>query len=307
MTPAELDALWNFSDPAASEQRFRAWEETAKAGGDDLYLEWQTQLARTQSLQRKFAEAHEILDRVEPRLGGSARPRLRYMLERGRTFNSAKEAARALPLFTAAWELGRSSGEEALAVDAAHMVAIAEQGEASLAWNQQALAYARTCTDLKARRWVGSLTNNMGWSYHELGRHEDRRWWQALDPLARAFADRFKAYLPRLTYPIRVGAHPNSSFALLHAHRWAARHDADLAYLVATRAADWEAQATEQDRQANARAHADMEFLAREVASLRMALGEVATRDFLRSELRDLLEELEERQRNDEDTDPTSE
>jgi uncharacterized membrane protein len=56
---------------------------------------------------------------------------------------------------------------------------------------------------------------------------------------------------------------------------------------------------TEQDRQANARAHADMEFLAREVASLRMAIGEVATRDFLRSELRDLLEELEDRQRAD--------
>ena len=50
----------------------------------------------------------------------------------------------------------------------------------------------------------------------------------------------------------------------------------------------------EQDRQANARAHADMEFLAREVASLRMAMGEVATRDFLRSELRSLLTELEE-------------
>jgi uncharacterized membrane protein len=50
----------------------------------------------------------------------------------------------------------------------------------------------------------------------------------------------------------------------------------------------------EQDRQADARAHADMEFLAREVASLRMAVGEVATRDFLRSELRSLLNELEE-------------
>ena len=50
----------------------------------------------------------------------------------------------------------------------------------------------------------------------------------------------------------------------------------------------------EQDRQANARAHADMEFLAREVASLRMAMREVATRDFLRSELRALLQELEE-------------
>ncbi len=52
----------------------------------------------------------------------------------------------------------------------------------------------------------------------------------------------------------------------------------------------------EQDRQANARAHADMEFLAREVASLRMALGEVATRDYLRSELRQLLAELDERE-----------
>jgi uncharacterized membrane protein len=51
----------------------------------------------------------------------------------------------------------------------------------------------------------------------------------------------------------------------------------------------------EQDRQANARAHADMEFLAREVAALRMAVGEVATRDYLRSELRSLLGELEER------------
>ena len=51
----------------------------------------------------------------------------------------------------------------------------------------------------------------------------------------------------------------------------------------------------EQDRQANARAHADMEFLAREVASLRMSVGEVATRDFLRSELRSLLNDLDER------------
>ena len=51
----------------------------------------------------------------------------------------------------------------------------------------------------------------------------------------------------------------------------------------------------EQDRQADARAHADMEFLAREVASLRMSVGEVATRDYLRSELRNLLAELEDR------------
>ena len=51
----------------------------------------------------------------------------------------------------------------------------------------------------------------------------------------------------------------------------------------------------EQDRRVNAQAQADMEFLAREIASLRMALGEVATRDYLRSELRSLLAELEDR------------
>jgi uncharacterized membrane protein len=48
----------------------------------------------------------------------------------------------------------------------------------------------------------------------------------------------------------------------------------------------------EQDRQANSRSRADMEFLAREVAALRTAVGEVATRDFLRSELRALRDDL---------------
>jgi hypothetical protein len=44
-----------------------------------------------------------------------------------------------------------------------------------------------------------------------------------------------------------------------------------------------------------------MEFLAREVAGLRMAVGEVATRDFLRSELRGLLGELDDRREGDGD------
>jgi uncharacterized membrane protein len=57
----------------------------------------------------------------------------------------------------------------------------------------------------------------------------------------------------------------------------------------------------EQDRQANARAHADMEFLTREVASLRMSVGEIATRDFLRSELRGLLSDLDARQQEADD------
>ncbi len=62
----------------------------------------------------------------------------------------------------------------------------------------------------------------------------------------------------------------------------------------------------EQDRQANARAHADMEYLAREIASLRMSVGEVATRDYLRSELRGLLGELEERLGTADDEEPAA-
>lgn len=48
----------------------------------------------------------------------------------------------------------------------------------------------------------------------------------------------------------------------------------------------------EDDRRVAAQSRADMDFLAREIAALRASVGEVATRDFIRSELRDQLEEL---------------
>jgi len=76
-----------------------------------------------------------------------------------------------------------------------------------------------------------------------------------------------------------------------------ASYAAPLILLAQNRQEDRDRVVAEQDRQANARAHADMEFLAREVASLRMAVGEVATRDFVRSELRSLLAEMDERAR----------
>ncbi|MGC9808157.1 DUF1003 domain-containing protein [Schaalia odontolytica] len=48
----------------------------------------------------------------------------------------------------------------------------------------------------------------------------------------------------------------------------------------------------EQDRLRAERNLADTEYLAREIAGLRLALQDVATRDFVRSELRDMLDEL---------------
>ncbi|WP_316669845.1 DUF1003 domain-containing protein [uncultured Propionibacterium sp.] len=46
------------------------------------------------------------------------------------------------------------------------------------------------------------------------------------------------------------------------------------------------------DRRVNAQSRADMDYLAREIASLRASVGDMATRDFVRSELRDQLREL---------------
>lgn len=56
----------------------------------------------------------------------------------------------------------------------------------------------------------------------------------------------------------------------------------------------------EHDREVAAQGRADMDFLAREIASLRMRMNDVATRDFIRSELRDLLAELQD---DDEESD----
>ena len=84
-----------------------------------------------------------------------------------------------------------------------------------------------------------------------------------------------------------------------------ASYAAPLILLAQNRQEDRDRVIAEQDRQMNFRAHADMEFLAREVASLRAALGDVATRDFVRSELRSLVTELQEEVTDDPDQQPT--
>ena len=77
-----------------------------------------------------------------------------------------------------------------------------------------------------ARPASAGFERTYGWAWalalhHELTQHAGAPWAGALAPLAEEFARRFKAYLPKLTYPIRVGTHPNSSFGLLLAHVWA--------------------------------------------------------------------------------------
>jgi uncharacterized membrane protein len=71
-----------------------------------------------------------------------------------------------------------------------------------------------------------------------------------------------------------------------------ASYAAPLILLAQNRQADRDRISRNEDRAQNARSVADTEYLTREIASLRITLGEVATRDFLRSELEDLVKEL---------------
>lgn len=82
-----------------------------------------------------------------------------------------------------------------------------------------------------------------GWAWllalhRELEQH-DRPWAKTLEPLALAFAERFHDFLPKLTYPMRVGTHFNIAFALTLAHDWAESRNPDLASLIEQRARDW--------------------------------------------------------------------
>lgn len=87
-----------------------------------------------------------------------------------------------------------------------------------------------------------------GWAWllmlsAELSRHDSedgRRWRATLQPLADAFADRFRWYLPKATYPVRAGTHANSAFALALALEYArVTEDAALAELLAATGAKW--------------------------------------------------------------------
>jgi hypothetical protein len=90
------------------------------------------------------------------------------------------------------------------------------------------------------RAYSGGFERPYGWAWllalhREAQRHEDRAWGEDLAPLARAFADRFHAFLPKLTYPIRTGTHFNTGFALILALEWAEANDPALADLLRAR------------------------------------------------------------------------
>lgn len=168
----DLDALWDYDRPADTELRLRA--ALAGASGDDA-LVLRTQIARSFGLRGRFDDAQRELDAIEPLLvRAGAEPRVRFLLERGRTLRSAQQPDRALPLFGLAFETAQQAGLEALAADALHMTALAQPTpEAALGWHRRTIDYARAATSPQARGWEAPALNNLGVTLNELGRHDE--------------------------------------------------------------------------------------------------------------------------------------
>src|SRR5690348_8029602 len=154
-----LRRLWDFDDLDASERRFREQleQETTDAGRAEVL----TQLARIEGLRGRFDECDTLLDRAEA-LGGAE---TRVLLERGRRERSSGRST-GLTQFERAFELARAIGDDVLAVDAAHMVAIVDDSEG---WTARAVEIAAASDDPGVRYWLGPLYNNVGWSRYEAG------------------------------------------------------------------------------------------------------------------------------------------
>lgn len=160
----QLDELWDFSDPAKSERQLRA--AALGASNQVVAAELTTQIARALGLQERYLEADALLDEIDDADGLVL---ARVLLERGRLRNSAGDGVTAIPLFEEALAVASAEDADFLAVDAAHMLAIAD-GDRIAHWTTRGLETVDETTDARTKRWAVSLHNNLGWSLFNGGK-----------------------------------------------------------------------------------------------------------------------------------------
>jgi tetratricopeptide (TPR) repeat protein len=177
MSLPDFDKLWDYSNPLATEEKFRALlPEAQKSNNREYQAELLTQLARTYGLQGQFEQAHLTLDRADGLIDDATMPkaRVRYLLERGRVLNSSEKPAEAKPLFEQAMELASTNQLEQYAIDAVHMIAIVDPTtDGQLKWNYRGVELAEASKDPAARRWLASLYNNIGCTLDDAKRYDE--------------------------------------------------------------------------------------------------------------------------------------
>jgi len=168
-----FDAMWNYQHPDSTEIVFteilNGLQYSTESSYDaEYHAELLTQIARAQGLQGKFKEAHATLDSVKNMLTDNMQTaHIRYLLERGRIFNTSGEWEISKPLFKKAYEFGTKNNLDLYTIDAIHMMGIVEPPEKQLEWNLKALQIAEETPDQNCKGWLGPLYNNIGWTYHD--------------------------------------------------------------------------------------------------------------------------------------------
>jgi len=163
LTSEQIDALWNVHDPVEGEVKLKNAVAEYPGSLDELH----TQIARSLGLQSRFDEAWDEFLRIP--MVHSRLAEIRMQLEKGRLNNSSGKRDDAQPYFLKALELARQEHLDFYAVDAAHMLGIVSEGQESIQWNKLALQLAADSTFKRAQDWKGSLLNNLGWTYFNIG------------------------------------------------------------------------------------------------------------------------------------------
>lgn len=176
----DLESMWNFSDPSGSEERFRI--AMTSASPDEQVL-LQTQIARTFGLRKRFEEAHTLLDGL---VCTSPEAVTRWNLEKGRVLRSSGHPNEALPFFKDALRAADEAHLDHLGIDALHMIAIVDEAN-SVALNLEAIHRAEQSQNPKARKWIGSLCNNLGWSLFDEEKYDS-----AMEQFKKALAFRLE-------------------------------------------------------------------------------------------------------------------
>jgi tetratricopeptide (TPR) repeat protein len=169
---ARLSELFDYDRPKESEAGLAELADVAlSCGNRELAAASLAQAARAQGIQNRLAEAQTTLDRAA-RLATIPRTGIKIMLEQGRIARRQRRLDLARRQFNQAFELAEDEREDALAADAAHMLALLESGDSYLQWTARGLAIAEGSQDPVARRWVGNLTYNAAIRLSESGDHQ---------------------------------------------------------------------------------------------------------------------------------------
>ena len=152
-----IDRLWDFSDPAASEARFRAAASDPEAT-QHVRLVMSTQLARALGIQGRTEEALAVLDETAAEVAEgehgrhAAELRARVALERGRLHAAAGALDEALPELTRAVREAAAAGSTFLVLDALHMLALHDAGHEE-EWATEGFDVLDGVRDPRLKRW----------------------------------------------------------------------------------------------------------------------------------------------------------